>query len=133
SGLIAKLCNNLLLGISMLGPPGLNPQVLAHILNTSTGTCWPSETKCPAPGALKEMQYSPTAEREWEDGFATKLMTKYLGLAQDAAKMEGVHMALGTLTSNVYLDLAQNEAFQHKDLSVVFKALSAALGNERLR
>ncbi|KAE8232740.1 hypothetical protein CF326_g2229 [Tilletia indica] len=142
SGLIAKLCNNLLLGISMLGTAeamllgqahGLNPQVLAHILNTSTGKCWSSETNNPAPGALKGTQYSPPADRDWEGGFASRLMAKDLGLAQDAAKAEGVPMALGTLTSSVYTHLANNEAFQNKDFSVVFKALSAALGNERLR
>ncbi|KAK0531166.1 hypothetical protein OC834_002131 [Tilletia horrida] len=142
SGLIAKLCNNLLLGISMLGTAeamllgqahGLNPQVLAHILNTSTGKCWSSETNNPAPGALKGTQYSPPADRDWEGGFAARLMAKDLGLAQDAAKMEGVPIALGTLTSNVYAHLAKNEELQNKDFSVVFKALSAALGNERLR
>ncbi|KAL9933661.1 hypothetical protein V8E36_007319 [Tilletia maclaganii] len=142
SGLIAKLCNNLLLGISMLGTAeamllgqahGLNPEVLAYILNTSTGKCWSSETNNPAPGALKGTQYSPPAERGYEGGFATRLMSKDLGLAQDAAKMEGVPIALGTLTANVYSHLAKNEEFQDLDFSSVFKALSAAVGNERLR
>ncbi|KAK0554453.1 hypothetical protein OC845_000714 [Tilletia horrida] len=142
SGLIAKLCNNLLLGISMVGTAeamllgqahGLNPQVLAHILNTSTGKCWSSETNNPAPGALKGTQHSPPADRDWEGGFAARLMAKDLGLAQEAAKMEGVPIALGTLTSNIYGHLSKNEEFSNRDFSVVFKALSAALGNERLR
>ncbi|EPQ32071.1 uncharacterized protein PFL1_00269 [Pseudozyma flocculosa PF-1] len=142
NGLIAKIANNLLLGISMLGVTeamllgtahGLPANVLAGIINTSTGKCWASEVNNPAPGALKGTNYSPPADRDYQGGFAARLMSKDLKLALGAASLEGVPTPLGQLTSSIYEALGTNDEFKDKDFGVAFKALSAALGREEFR
>jgi hypothetical protein len=83
SGLAAKICNNLMLGVEqivvaeamLLGQRlGLDPAVLASVINSSTGACWSSSVNNPVPGALPEK--SPPCERGFEGGFATELMIK---------------------------------------------------------
>jgi len=83
SGLAAKICNNLILGVEqvvvaeamLLGQRlGLDPTVLASVINSSTGACWSSTINNPVPGALPET--SPPCERGFEGGFATLLMIK---------------------------------------------------------
>jgi 3-hydroxyisobutyrate dehydrogenase len=83
SGLAAKICNNLMLGVEqivaaeamLLGQRlGLDPAVLASVINSSTGGCWSSSVNNPVPGALPEK--SPPCERGFEGGFATELMIK---------------------------------------------------------
>ncbi|EST04797.1 6-phosphogluconate dehydrogenase, NADP-binding [Kalmanozyma brasiliensis GHG001] len=142
NGLIAKIANNLLLGISMLGVTeamllgtahGLPPKVLAGIINTSTGKCWSSEVNNPCPGALEGTKYSPPADRDYEGGFAARLMAKDLKLAMNTAKLEGVPTPLGQLTSSIYEALGGNEEYGGKDFGVAFKALSAALGREEFK
>lgn len=142
NGLIAKIANNLLLGISMLGTTeamllgtahGLPPHVLAGIINTSTGKCWASEVNNPCPGALEGTKYSPPADRDYEGGFAARLMAKDLKLAMNTAKLEGVPTPLGQLTSSIYEALGGNEEYGGKDFGVAFKALKAALGREEFR
>jgi 3-hydroxyisobutyrate dehydrogenase len=83
---VAKLCNNLSLAVSMVGTCeamnlgvklGIDPSVLAGVINTSTGRCWSSDTYNPCPGVI------PTApsSRGYEGGFANALMEKDLFLA----------------------------------------------------
>lgn len=83
SGLAAKICNNLMLGVEqivvaeamLLGQRlGLDPAVLAGVINNSTGACWSSSVNNPVPGALPDK--SPPCERAFEGGFATGLMIK---------------------------------------------------------
>lgn len=142
NGLIAKIANNLLLGISMLGVTeamllgtahGLPPAVLAGIINTSTGKCWSSEVNNPCPGALEGTKYSPPADRDYQGGFAARLMAKDLKLAMNTAKLQGVPTPLGQLTSSIYEALGGNDEFKDKDFAVAFKALSAALGREEFK
>ncbi|UZJ51176.1 hypothetical protein CBS101457_000496 [Exobasidium rhododendri] len=141
NGLIAKIANNLLLGISMLATSeamllgtthGLSPQILAHIINTSTGRNWSSEINNPAPGALHGTDKSPPAERDYEGGFATKLQAKDLGLAMTAAQQEGIPVPLGQLATTIYQALGSNPEYMNKDFSVAFKALSTAVGRMNL-
>jgi 3-hydroxyisobutyrate dehydrogenase len=83
-GLGAKIMNNLILGVHqivvgeamLLGHHklGLDPAVLANVINSSTGACWASSVNNPVPSALKEK--SPPCERDYEGGFATALMLK---------------------------------------------------------
>ena len=84
SGLAAKICNNLILGVEqvvvseamLLGQRlGLDPVVLASVINSSTGACWSSSVNNPVPGALPEKS-PPPCERDFNDGFATALMIK---------------------------------------------------------
>ncbi|PWN42539.1 hypothetical protein IE81DRAFT_323299 [Ceraceosorus guamensis] len=142
NGLIAKIANNLLLGISMLGVSeamllgtshGLNPQVLAHILNTSTGRCWASEINNPEPGALSGTKNSPPADRNYEGGFATRLQAKDLRLAMSAAQQRGVPVPLGQLTASIYSALGDNETFKDRDFSVAIEALKLALGRDEFK
>jgi hypothetical protein len=87
SGLAAKICNNLILGVEqivvaeamLLGQRlGLDPSVLAGVINNSTGACWSSSVNNPVPGALPDK--SPPCERGFEGGFATALMIKASGV-----------------------------------------------------
>lgn len=83
AGLAAKICNNLVLGVEqivvaeamLLGQRlGLKADVLAGVINSSTGGCWASAVNNPVAGALPGS--SPPCEREYEGGFATSLMLK---------------------------------------------------------
>jgi 3-hydroxyisobutyrate dehydrogenase len=83
SGLTAKICNNLILGVQqivvaeamLLGLKlGLDPAVLAGVINSSTGGCWASSTNNPVPSALPDM--NPPCKNGYEGGFATALMLK---------------------------------------------------------
>ncbi|WP_323123808.1 3-hydroxyisobutyrate dehydrogenase, partial [Burkholderia alba] len=90
-GQVAKVCNNLVLGITMAGVSeamalgvalGIDPKVLGGIINTSTGRCWSSDTYNPYPGVID----TAPSSRGYTGGFGTDLMLKDLGLANDAAK-----------------------------------------------
>ena len=90
SGLAAKICNNMVLGVQqvvvaeamLLGQRlGLDPKVLASVINSSTGRCWASEFNNPVKDALEvlEGQVGPPAQRKYEGGFAASLMLKVCG------------------------------------------------------
>jgi 3-hydroxyisobutyrate dehydrogenase len=107
NGQAAKICNNMLLGISMIGVAetmnlgvslGLDPKVLAGIINTSSGRCWSSDTYNPYPGVMDDV---PSA-RGYSGGFAADLMLKDLGLAIDAAKQAKQTVTLGAAAQQIY-------------------------------
>lgn len=90
AGQIAKLCNNLILGVTMAGTAesfnmgiraGLDPKVLTDIINVSTGRSWSSETYNPVPDILPNVPSS----NKYDGGFMVKLIAKDLGLAEAAA------------------------------------------------
>ncbi|KAI7893745.1 3-hydroxyisobutyrate dehydrogenase [Mucor mucedo] len=129
SGQVAKLCNNMLLGISMIGVSeamhlgtqlGMDPHLLASILNNSTGRCWSSDTYNPYPGV------NPTApaSRDYTGGFSNKLMAKDLRLAMKAAEKCNTTPELGTMASKVYEKLSTTKNFDTLDFSSVFKWIS---------
>ena len=110
---IAKICNNLVLGITMAGVSeamalgealGIDPKVLGGIINTSTGRCWSSDTYNPFPGVVET---APSA-RGYTGGFGTDLMLKDLGLATDAAKAARQPVYLGALSQQLYQSLSAN-------------------------
>jgi 3-hydroxyisobutyrate dehydrogenase len=83
SGLAAKICNNLVLGVQqivvaeamLLGQEmGLDEKTLAGVINSSTGACWACAVNNPVKGALPDE--TPPCERDYEGGFATALMIK---------------------------------------------------------
>lgn len=132
TGLTAKIANNLVLGATMLATAeamalgvkgGLSPQMIAHVLNTSTGRSWSSECNNPAPGALRGSKFSPPAERDWEGGFAARLQAKDLRLALQAAEQVGLPIPMAMLASRVYDSLEKRDEYKNKDFSVAFKAL----------
>jgi len=107
SGQAAKICNNMLLAISMIGAGeafalaeriGLSPQAAFDVISTSSGSCWSVNTYCPVPGAGPE---SP-ADRDYTPGFATALMLKDLGLAQQAASETAQATPLGEHALQLY-------------------------------
>jgi 3-hydroxyisobutyrate dehydrogenase len=107
NGQVAKICNNMLLGISMIGVAeamnlgvalGIDPKILAGIINTSSGRCWSSDTYNPYPGVMDNVP----AARGYAGGFAADLMLKDLGLAVDAAGQANQIVALGALARQLY-------------------------------
>ncbi|CEJ61030.1 Putative 3-hydroxyisobutyrate dehydrogenase, mitochondrial [Penicillium brasilianum] len=133
AGLAAKISNNLLLGITMLGLSeamllgkrlGVDPQVLADIINSSTGRCWSSEINHPVP-EVKVGESSPPAHRGYEGGFVTKLAHKDLALAVKAAEQAGVPLNIGKCVEETYRPLAATKEFGDRDFSVIYEALDA--------
>jgi len=115
TGQVAKICNNLLLGISMIGVSeamnlgaalGIDAKVLAGIINTSSGRCWSSDTYNPYPGVMENVP----AARGYTGGFGADLMLKDLGLAVDAAKLSKQPVVLGALAQQLYQMLSAQGA-----------------------
>jgi 3-hydroxyisobutyrate dehydrogenase len=133
TGQVAKICNNMLLGISMVGVAeamnlgaalGIDPKVLAGIINTSSGRCWSSDTYNPYPGVMDNVP----AARGYTGGFGSDLMLKDLGLATDAAKQAKQSVAMGALAQQLYqLWSAQGGGAQ--DFSAIIKLFGKPLGN----
>jgi len=127
TGLAAKICNNMLLGISMIGVSeamnlglklGLDKKVLAGIINTSSGRCWSSELYNPVPGVVENIPPS----NNYEGGFGAALMTKDLSLAQNAAIDTHSPTPLGSTAYNIY-KMVSNQGYSKKDFAVVYKFL----------
>jgi len=107
AGQAAKICNNMLLGISMIGACeafmlaerlGLDARALFDVVSTSSGSCWSVNTYCPVPGV------GPTspADNDYRPGFAATLMLKDLRLSQQAAGMAGAQTPLGAHAADLY-------------------------------
>ncbi len=107
AGQVAKLCNNMALGVIMavtgealaLGAAhGLDPKVLSQMMAVSTGRSWATEVCNPWPGVLE----NAPASRGYSGGFGNDLMLKDLGLAAEAAMGVGAAIPLGELARNLY-------------------------------
>lgn len=135
SGLAAKLTNNMLLAASMIATSeamllgqklGLQPDLLARVINSSTGRCWSSEINNPAPGALLPSKTTP-ADREWQGGFASRLMAKDLRLAVHAAAQADPslisHLPISSTVQEIYHTLSSDPHLADKDFSVVYRWL----------
>jgi 3-hydroxyisobutyrate dehydrogenase len=127
AGQAAKVCNNMLLAISMIGTCeafvmaeklGLDPQKLFDIMSTSSGQSWSLTTYCPVPGPVPT---SP-ANRDYTGGFASALMVKDLKLAQVAAQSAGATTPLGAEALQLY-SLFANSGHGGVDFSGIVKML----------
>jgi 3-hydroxyisobutyrate dehydrogenase len=107
AGQVAKLCNNMALGVIMavtgealaLGAAhGLDPKVLSQMMAVSTSRSWATEICNPWPGVLE----NAPASRGYTGGFGNDLMLKDLGLAAEAAMGAGTSIPLGELARNLY-------------------------------
>ncbi|BCH32126.1 3-hydroxyisobutyrate dehydrogenase [Mesorhizobium sp. L-8-10] len=107
AGQAAKICNNMILGISMIGVGeafvlaeklGLSHQALYDVASTSSGQCWSLTSYCPVPGPVPN---SP-ANRDYKPGFAAALMLKDLKLSQEAAQASGAITPLGAEATQLY-------------------------------
>jgi 3-hydroxyisobutyrate dehydrogenase len=131
AGQAAKICNNMLLGISMLGvceafalaeKLGLAAESFFEIASKSSGQCWSLSTYCPVPGVGPQTP----ADRGYEGGFATGMMLKDLKLAQAAAAQTGAATPMGAQAEALYALFAAN-GFAGKDFSAVIQLLRGKL------
>jgi 3-hydroxyisobutyrate dehydrogenase len=121
-GQAAKICNNMLLGVSMIGLSeaivlgeklGLTHEKFFDVVSTASGQSWALTSYCPVPGPVPA---SP-ANNDYKPGFATALMTKDLGLAANALTANGVDGQLGQLAAEIYQRFNRDEA--GKDFSAI--------------
>ena len=107
NGQAAKICNNMLLAIHMIGTSeafamaqklGLDPQTFYDISSVSSGQCWSMTSYCPVQGV------GPTtpADNDYKGGFATALMLKDLKLAMEAAETAGIDPKIGGKAKELY-------------------------------
>jgi 3-hydroxyisobutyrate dehydrogenase len=107
NGQAAKICNNMILGVSMIAVSeafvlaeqlGLDHQKLFDIASKASGQCWSLTTYCPVPGPVPA---SP-ANRDYQPGFTAAMMLKDLRLAQEAANAAGAATPLGAEAAQLY-------------------------------
>ncbi|GMH57596.1 hypothetical protein TL16_g06101 [Triparma laevis f. inornata] len=135
SGQTAKLCNNLAMAIQMVGTAealnmgdslGLDPKILAGIMNTSTSRCWSSDSYNPYPGVLEGVP----AGNDYEGGFGSSLMLKDLGLATSAAGAVKSATPLGNATKEIYT-MMESMDMGKKDFGAVLQFLKGNCGNKK--
>jgi 3-hydroxyisobutyrate dehydrogenase len=128
NGQVAKICNNLLLGISMIAvseamslgvSQGIDAKVLADIINASSGRCWSSDTYNPYPGIIE----SAPASHGYQGGFGVDLMLKDLGLAAEAARQSHHPLPMGALAQQLY-QVWSLQGKGHLDFSSIIQLLS---------
>ena len=126
AGQTAKICNNMLLAISMIGTAeamrmaeklGLDPQKFYEISSQSSGYCWSLNAYTPLPGVGVE---SP-ADKDYQGGFATGLMLKDLKLAMEAAQTADASTPLGRHAKELYEQFAEDNA--GLDFSAIIRSL----------
>ncbi|PRB41095.1 3-hydroxyisobutyrate dehydrogenase [Arthrobacter sp. MYb23] len=129
AGQAAKVCNNMILGVSMIAVSeafvlgeklGLSNQALFDVASAASGQCWALTTNCPVPGPVPA---SP-ANRGYQPGFAGALMAKDLGLAVRAFEAAGVQARLGSLTEQIYRTFAEGEGAS-QDFSGIINQIRA--------
>ncbi len=131
NGQAAKICNNMLLAISMIGVSeafnlgralGLDDQTFYDVAANASGQCWSLTSYCPVPGPVPT---SP-ANNDYQPGFATALMHKDLGLAMEAVASAGANTPMGHLAADIYAGM-NDEGHGNVDFSGVIKKLAGEL------
>ena len=131
NGQAAKICNNMLLGISMIGTAeafnlaenlGLDAQTFFDISSTASGQCWSMTSYCPVPGPVP----SSPANNDYKPGFSAALMLKDLRLSQEAASMTTSLTPLGANATSIY-EKIENLGQENIDFSGVIKLLQNKL------
>lgn len=127
AGQAAKICNNMILGISMIGvceafvlaeSLGLSHQALFDVASTSSGQCWSLTSYCPVPGPVPA---SP-ANKDYQPGFAAALMLKDLKLSQEAAMASGAATPLGAAAAQLY-GMLDRQGQGGRDFSAIIEML----------
>jgi 3-hydroxyisobutyrate dehydrogenase len=125
NGQVAKICNNMILGVSMIAVSeafvlgeklGLSHQALFDVASASSGQCWSLTSYCPVPGPVPA---SP-ANNDYKPGFAAALMLKDLKLASEAAQSVKANTALGAQAAEIYEHFAR-EGHSGEDFSAIIK------------
>src|SRR5687767_4449710 len=128
SGQAAKICNNMLLGASMIATCetfvlaqklGLDPQTFFDIASKASGQCWSMTSYCPVPGVGPETP----ADRDYEGGFASALMLKDLRLAMEAAQSVDAYTPMGSHAEELYARFAEALGGGTKDFSGIIKMI----------
>ncbi|CAM9534698.1 unnamed protein product [Phaeothamnion confervicola] len=128
AGLVAKLCNNLSLAISMIATAeamnlgvrlGMDPKLLAHVLNISTARCWSSDTYNPFPGVMDGVP----AARGYSGGFPATLMQKDLSLALAAGRAAAAALPMGAAAHQLYGLMAAHGGAK-KDFSGIYELIA---------
>ncbi|MEX0283598.1 MAG: 3-hydroxyisobutyrate dehydrogenase [Paracoccaceae bacterium] len=124
AGQAAKICNNMILGITMIGTCeafaladklGLDRQKMFDVVSTSSGYSWTMNVYCPAPGV------GPTspADNDYQPGFAADLMLKDLRLSQQAAVSADADTPMGAMAQALYAQFVEDEDGAGKDFSAM--------------
>ncbi len=128
AGQTVKICNNMLLGIQMIGAceairlgmaNDIDPKVLSDVMVRSSGRNWALEVYNPCPGVMENVP----AARGYEGGFGVDLMLKDLGLAVESALASGAAVPMGALARNLY-DLHSKAGAGGLDFSSIFRMLA---------
>ncbi|HEY0149786.1 MAG TPA: 3-hydroxyisobutyrate dehydrogenase [Allosphingosinicella sp.] len=128
AGQAAKICNNMLLGASMVATCetfvmaqklGLDPQTFFDISSKASGQCWSMTSYCPLPGVGP---VTP-ADRDYEGGFAAALMLKDLRLAMEAAQSVDAYTPMGAHAEELYTRFAEKLGGAGKDFSGIIKMI----------
>jgi 3-hydroxyisobutyrate dehydrogenase len=129
NGQAAKICNNMILAISMIGVAeaftmgerlGVDAQTLFDITSTSSGQCWAINTYCPVPGPVPG---SP-ANRDFKAGFTAAMMLKDLRLSQDAAKSSDTASPLGSEAEKLFSEFVDGGNGSY-DFSAIIRMIAA--------
>jgi 3-hydroxyisobutyrate dehydrogenase len=127
-GQAAKICNNLILGVSMIAVAeafnlaeklGLDAKKFFEISSNASGQCWAMTSYCPAPGIVE----SAPSNHEYKAGFMTKMMLKDLRLGQHAAENVGASIPLATEAAELY-SLFSTQGYGEMDFSGIIKMLA---------
>ena len=131
NGQVAKICNNMLLAISMIGTSeafnlaerlGLDSQTFYDISSTASGQCWSMTSYCPVPGPVPT---SP-ANNNYKPGFSSALMLKDLRLSQEASKITNAGTPLGAHSTEIYEKMEEG-GYDNLDFSGVIKLINCEL------
>jgi 3-hydroxyisobutyrate dehydrogenase len=134
AGQAAKICNNMILGISMIGVCeafvladrlGLDRQKMFDVVSASSGSCWSINSYCPAPGVGPD---SP-ADHDYKPGFAAELMLKDLLLSQQAAEETGAATLMGAKAAALYREFVENGG-RGQDFSAMLPRLASLTRDE---
>lgn len=129
SGQAAKICNNLLLGISMVGvceafnladKLGLDAKKFFEISSNASGQCWSMTSYCPVPGVIENVP----SNQDYQPGFMAKMMLKDLRLAHHAAEAVNSPIPLGAAVTELY-ELYVNQGQGEKDFSGIINLLTS--------
>ncbi|EBA16127.1 3-hydroxyisobutyrate dehydrogenase [Roseobacter sp. SK209-2-6] len=124
AGQAAKICNNMILGVTMIGTCeafaladklGLDRQKMFDVVSTSSGYSWTMNAYCPAPGVGP----SSPADNDYKPGFAAELMLKDLRLSQQAAESADADTPMGELAQALYARFVEEEDGLGMDFSAM--------------
>ncbi|KTD20943.1 3-hydroxyisobutyrate dehydrogenase [Legionella lansingensis] len=128
SGQAAKICNNMILGVSMIAISeafvlaehlGLSPQKLFEVVTNSSGQCWAMSQYAPVPDVLP----NTPANNNYQPGFTAAMMLKDLNLSQNSADIVGLKTPIAARATAIYQQF-NDEGLGHLDFSAIIKAIA---------